>query len=77
MDPQQSLVAAYAGFVAALVTVEKRNIAALTEIARDALQTNPHAAPGLATVITNRVLQVRRRDGCCSADPAASQPAPR
>lgn len=66
MDP---LVTAYQGFVTELVTVEKRNIAALTEIVRDALQTNPQAAPSLAAVITNRVLQVQ-------CHPAARRPPP-
>ncbi len=31
---------------------------ALTEIARDALRTEPQSAPSLAALITNRILQV-------------------
>jgi hypothetical protein len=56
MDP---LVAQFYGFVAELTAPEKRSIVALTEIARDALRTHPHLAPSLATVISNRVLEVR------------------
>jgi hypothetical protein len=61
------LLAQFEGFVRDLTTVEKRNIVALTEIARDALTTHPHAIPSLAAVITNRVLQVRRS---CNAAPS-------
>ena len=43
--------------------------ARLEEIVRDALQTNPQAAPSLAAVITNRVLQVQ-------CHPAARRPPP-
>ena len=55
MEP---LVVQFQGFVTDLTTVEKRSIIALTEIARDALRTHPHLAPSLATVLTNRILQV-------------------
>jgi hypothetical protein len=54
-----TLLLQFQGFVTDLTTVEKRNIVALTEIARDALRTQPQVAPSLAAIITNRVLQVR------------------
>lgn len=57
MDP---IVLQFQGFVTDLNTVEKRKIVALTEIARDALQKNPHVAPYLAQTVINRILQV-----CC------------
>ncbi len=59
MDPQTRLVYEFQTFVNELTTVEKRNIVALTEIARDSLKTHPTAVPSLAAVISNRVLQVR------------------
>jgi hypothetical protein len=55
---QSQLVLAFAQAVTELVTVEKKNIVALTEIARDALRTEPQSAPSLAALITNRILQV-------------------
>ncbi|KAI3437904.1 hypothetical protein D9Q98_000349 [Chlorella vulgaris] len=54
---QSQLVLAFAQAVTELVTVEKKNIVALTEIARDALRTEPQSAPSLAALITNRILQ--------------------
>jgi len=58
MAQQSSLVVAFATALTELVTVEKKNIVVLTEIARDALQTEPQSAPSLAALITNRILQV-------------------
>ena len=55
----ETLVVQFQGFVTDLTTVEKRTITALTEIARDALRTQPHLAASLASVLTNRILQVR------------------
>ena len=68
MAAQQQLAVAFAQAVQELVTVEKKNIVVLTEIARDALAREPGAAPSLAAVITNRIIQVcpgrgRRVDG--------------
>jgi len=60
-----ALLAQFHGFVADLTTVEKRNIVALTEIARDALRTQPQAVPSLAGIIIDRVLQVGAA-ACCS-----------
>ncbi|KAL6774102.1 hypothetical protein ACKKBG_A23770 [Auxenochlorella protothecoides x Auxenochlorella symbiontica] len=56
MDPTQGFVTEFAGFVDDLTTPEKRNIVALTEIAREAMHNQPQAVPGLAQVIINRVL---------------------
>lgn len=58
MDPTQGFVTEFAGFVDDLTTPEKRNIVALTEIAREAMHNQPQAVPGLAQVIINRVLHV-------------------
>lgn len=58
MAQQSQLVLAFAQAVTELITVEKKNIVVLTEIARDALSTEPEAAPNLAALITNRILQV-------------------
>lgn len=58
MDPTQSFISEFKGFVEDLTTPEKRNIVALTEIAREALNTQPQAAPGLATVIVDRIIEV-------------------
>ena len=63
MAAQQQLVVAFAQAVQELVTVEKKNIVVLTEIARDALAREPGAAPSLAAVITNRIIQVRAGRG--------------
>jgi hypothetical protein len=52
------LVLHFQRFVTDLTTVEKRKIVALTEIARDTLRTNPELAASLASVLTNRILQV-------------------
>jgi len=54
----ESLVDHFQRFVTDLTTVEKRQIIALTEIARDALRTHPHLAASLASVLTTRILQV-------------------
>lgn len=54
----ESLVDHFQRFVTELTTVEKRQIIALTEIARDALRTHPHLAVSLASVLTTRILQV-------------------
>jgi pre-mRNA cleavage complex 2 protein Pcf11 len=51
-----AIVEEYRGFVNELVTPERKNIVALTEIARDALQSNPQSAPGIADAIVNRIL---------------------
>lgn len=51
-----AIVEEYRGFVDALVTPERKNIVALTEIARDALQSKPLSAPGIANAIVNRIL---------------------
>ena len=59
LQQQSVLAAAFAQAVADLVTVEKKHIVALTEIARDALRTDPQAVPSLATVITDRIVKVR------------------
>jgi hypothetical protein len=56
--PQSQLVVAFAQALTDLITVEKKNIMALTEIARDALRTEPQAAPSLASLITSRIVQV-------------------
>ncbi|KAG7673283.1 hypothetical protein Ndes2526B_g03286 [Nannochloris sp. 'desiccata'] len=53
----ESLVDHFQRFVTELTTVEKRQIIALTEIARDALRTHPHLAVSLASVLTTRILQ--------------------
>lgn len=55
---QPQVVVAFAQALTELVTVEKKNIVLLTEIARDALRTDPAAAPGLAALISTRILQV-------------------
>lgn len=60
MALQSSLVVAFAQALTELVTVEKKNIVVLTEIARDAISTEPRSAPSLAALITSRVLQVSR-----------------
>lgn len=52
------LVARYESFVNDLVSVEKRQIVALTEIAKDAVISQPELAPQLAQVIIDRALQV-------------------
>lgn len=52
------LVYKFQGIVTDLTTVEKRKISAVTELAKDALRTQPHLAASLASVITNRILQV-------------------
>ncbi|PRW57523.1 ENTH VHS [Chlorella sorokiniana] len=54
---QPQVVVAFAQALTELVTVEKKNIVLLTEIARDALRTDPAAAPGLAALISTRILQ--------------------
>lgn len=54
---QPQVVVAFAQALTELVTVEKKNIIVLTEIARDALRTEPAAAPGLAALIATRILQ--------------------
>lgn len=59
------LVLEFQGFVNELVTTEKKNIVALTEIARDALQTNPQAVPSLAKVIITRIMQVWQMHPLC------------
>lgn len=59
MDPQAAFLAEWNSFVCELVTPERRNILALTEIARDALQNYYGAAGSVAAVITNRILQAR------------------
>lgn len=51
------LVARYKSFVNDLVSVEKRQIVALTEIAKDAVISQPELAPQLAQVIIDRALQ--------------------
>ena len=56
MEP---LLQQFQGFVTDLTTVEKRSIIALTEIARDALRTQPHLVPSLAGIIIARIIQVR------------------
>jgi hypothetical protein len=56
---QTQLVVAFAQALTELVTVEKKNIVALTEIARDALRTEPQSAPSLAALITHRIVQVK------------------
>lgn len=58
MDPSQGFIAEFRGFVEELVSPEKRNIVALTEIAREALQMQAQAVPGLATVIIDRIVEV-------------------
>ncbi len=57
---ETNLVVQFQGFVTDLTTVEKRSIVALTEIVRDALQNQPYSAQQLATVIINRIIEVRR-----------------
>lgn len=54
---QPRVVIAFAQALTELVTVEKKNIIVLTEITRDALRTEPAAAPALAALITSRILQ--------------------
>ena len=54
----ESLVNTFQRFVTDLTTVEKRQIIAVTEIARDALRTNPELVASLASVLTTRILQV-------------------
>ncbi|KAI7842625.1 hypothetical protein COHA_003729 [Chlorella ohadii] len=54
---QPQVVLAFAQALTELVTVEKKNIVVLTEIARDALRTEPAAAPNLAALISTRILQ--------------------
>ena len=56
---QPQVVLAFAQALTELVTVEKKNIVVLTEIARDALRTEPAAAPSLAALICTRILQAR------------------
>ncbi|KDD71893.1 hypothetical protein H632_c4216p0, partial [Helicosporidium sp. ATCC 50920] len=58
MEPQvAALVREYRGFLRDLKAPEKRNIVALTEIARDALQTAPRAARGLSEAMLQRALE--------------------
>jgi hypothetical protein len=59
MDP---LVSRFKSFVDGLVTVEKRQIVALTEIAKDIVSTNPSLASQTAQVVTDRALKVRLLD---------------
>ena len=47
-------------FVDDLVTVEKRQIVALTELAKDIVSSKPHLAPQVAQVVSDRALKV-----CC------------
>jgi hypothetical protein len=54
----ESLLNSFQRFVTDLTTVEKRQINALTELARDALKTHPELAVSLASVLTTRILQV-------------------
>ncbi|EFN55776.1 hypothetical protein CHLNCDRAFT_145220 [Chlorella variabilis] len=54
---QTQLVLAWAKALTELVTVEKKNIIALTEIARDALRSEPQSAPSLANLLTSRIVQ--------------------
>ncbi len=58
---QSGLVVAFAQALTELITVEKKNIVALTEIAADALRTEPMSAPSIATLIAKRVVMVRAR----------------
>lgn len=55
MDP---LVSRFKSFVDGLVTVEKRQIVALTEIAKDIVSTNPSLASQAAQVVTDKALKV-------------------
>ncbi len=59
---QPQVVLAFAQALTELVTVEKKNIVVLTEIARDALRTEPAAAPNLAALISTRILQAGAGD---------------
>ena len=61
VDPQIQLE--FQSFLADLVSVEKKVIHALTDVARDILRSRPHGAATVAAVITSRVLQVRGRAG--------------
>ena len=62
MEAQVAAIQAeFQHFLLDLTSVEKKVIHALTDVARDILRTRPQGAPVVATVITNRVVQVRRR----------------
>lgn len=58
MAGPSQLVASFGQALCELATVEKKHIVLLTEVAKDALRTEPHAAPSLAALICNRILQV-------------------
>ena len=58
MAAHSQLIHAFGQALLELVTVEKKNIMVLTEIARDALHREPQAAPSLAALITGRIMQV-------------------
>eukprot|EP00887_Chlorella_sp_A99_P007891 scaffold20.g7891.t1 len=58
MDAQSSFLAEFNAFVAELTTPERRNILALTEIARDALANYPAAAASLAAAPVPQKLPV-------------------
>ena len=54
-----SLVDRYKSLVNELVTVERRQIVALTEITKETAASNPTLIPDLAQIVVNRALQVR------------------
>lgn len=56
----QAIQAEFQLFLQDLVSVEKKVIHALTDVARDILRTRPQGAPVVAAVIIDRVLKVRR-----------------
>jgi hypothetical protein len=51
-------VSRFQTFVDDLVTVEKRQIVALTELAKDIVSSKPHLAPQVAQVVIDRALKV-------------------